>query len=225
MTSTTSTVLNDVLPSNVPTLRPNGDNFTIFSLRFLTAVDAKGYMGHFDGTLPRPLGPVTQAQADELTAWDKAERNSKALLLQKVPDSVAIVINKMSSVNVMWKHVEDTYTTKGAYAQTNLRTEFLQSKCPAGANVREYLENLSVRRETLASLPKYLSDFASGQLTSVRLINPSTTVACGPFILAISEEYDRKAVELRHQGPLLARLQKAQEAKGRQGRQGFRDRV
>lgn len=212
-----STVLNDVLPSNVPSLHPNGDNFTIFSLRFLTAVDAKGYSDHFDGTELRPLAPITQSQTDELVAWDKAERNSKALLLQKVPDSVAIIISKMSTVSAMWKHIEETFTTKGAYAQTNLRAEFLQSKCPAGGNVREFLENLTVRRETLTtlgvtiseddfrstiitSLPKYLADFASAQLTSLKLMNPLVTIACGPFILAISEEYDRKAAERKRSG-------------------------
>ncbi|KAJ7216170.1 hypothetical protein B0H12DRAFT_986875, partial [Mycena haematopus] len=105
-------VLQDVLPTNVPTLRPNGDNFTIFSLRFLTAVDAKGYMGHFDGTDVQPVfqAPMTQPQADMIEQWIKAERNSKALLLQKVPDSVAIIINPMATVSAMWTHIKETYT-------------------------------------------------------------------------------------------------------------------
>jgi hypothetical protein len=78
-----STVLNDVLPSNVPSLHPNSDNVTIFSLRILTVVDAKGYPGHFDGTVPCPLAPITESQTDELAAWDKAERNWKPCSCRK----------------------------------------------------------------------------------------------------------------------------------------------
>ncbi|KAF8144481.1 hypothetical protein K438DRAFT_1502917, partial [Mycena galopus ATCC 62051] len=124
-----TTVLNDVLPSSVPTLKSNGENFTIFSLRFLTSVGAKGYMGHFDGTDPKPNSgtfPLTQAQVDELAQWNRAENNSKALIMQKVPDSIAIIIDSMATVSEMWAYIESTFTTKGAYAQTNLRTEFLQ---------------------------------------------------------------------------------------------------
>ena len=88
---------------------------------------------------------VTQAEADELVHWDKAERNSKALLLQKVPDSVAILINSMVNISTMWMHVKDTYTTKGTYVQTNLHSEFLQSKCFTGGNVRE-LTSLCITR-------------------------------------------------------------------------------
>jgi hypothetical protein len=103
------------------------------------------------------------------------------------------------------------------YAQTNLRAEFLQSKCPAGGNVRDFLDALAVRRETLASmdviiseddfrsiiitcLPKYLSDFASAKLTAVRLINPLTIIRCAAFISAISEEYDRKVSDRKRGG-------------------------
>jgi hypothetical protein len=126
-----STVLNDVLPSNVLVLHPNGDNFTIFSLRFLTAVDAKGYMGHFDGTNVRPVfsAPVTQPEADELERWDRAERNSKALLKHKMPDSIAVMINSMASVSMMWKHINDTFTTKGACTP---RPIFVRNFCSPG---------------------------------------------------------------------------------------------
>ncbi|KAF8159068.1 hypothetical protein K438DRAFT_1860390 [Mycena galopus ATCC 62051] len=192
MTSTSA--LNDVLPSSVPSLKANGENFTIFSLRFLTSVDAKGYRGHFDGTEPKPtfgVMPLTATQVEEVALWEKAERNSKALLVQRVPDSIVVIISSMATVAEMWTYIDETFTSKGAYAQTNLRTEFLQSRCPAAGNVREFLENLTVRRETLAT--KYLADFAAGQLTFAKLHSTNGTIACGPFIHAISEEYDRKA--------------------------------
>ncbi|KAF8189144.1 hypothetical protein K438DRAFT_1474117, partial [Mycena galopus ATCC 62051] len=101
----------------------------LFSLRFLASIDTKGYLGHFHGTDPRPVftnTPLTQAQADELTVWDKAEWNSKALILQRVPDSVALLLNPMPTVATMWNHIVATYSTKGAYAQTKLCSQFLQ---------------------------------------------------------------------------------------------------
>ncbi|KAJ6489443.1 hypothetical protein DFH09DRAFT_805693, partial [Mycena vulgaris] len=126
----TTAVLNDALPSSVPSLKvtSEGNNFPIFSLRFLASVDAKGFLGHFDGTDARPVypTPATQAQADELSRWDRAERDSKALLFQKITDSIALTVNSMATVADMWAYIQQTHSTKGAYAQTSLRSEFLQ---------------------------------------------------------------------------------------------------
>ncbi|KAJ7872022.1 hypothetical protein B0H14DRAFT_3567332 [Mycena olivaceomarginata] len=210
-------ILNDVSPILCPNLKitSDGNNFPICSLRFLASVDAKSYLGHFDGTEPRPVFlnlPITQAQADALVARDKAERNSKTLISQKVPDSVALLLNPMPTVADMWNHVVVTYSTKGAYAQTNLRSQFLQSKCPASGNVRDFLDTLSTRREELATLGvvisgddfrstiigclhQYLSGFASAQLSAAKLFTSTGTIPCGPFMTVISEEYDRKQGE------------------------------
>ncbi|KAJ7734973.1 hypothetical protein B0H14DRAFT_3613792 [Mycena olivaceomarginata] len=184
-------ILNDVPPSSVPTLKvtSDGNNFPIFSLCFLASVDAKGYLGHFDGTDPRPtfaIAPLTQAQAEDLTVWDKAERNSKALILQRVPDSVALLLNPMLTV---------------ADIRTFAR-KFLQLKCPASGNVREFLDNLLTRRKELSTLgviiseddfhstiigclPQYLSGFASSQLSAAKLFSSTGTIPCSPFMTAI----------------------------------------
>ncbi|KAF7365882.1 hypothetical protein MVEN_00463000 [Mycena venus] len=121
-----STVLHDVLPIHVPMLRANGENFTIFSLRLLVAVEAKGYLGHFNGTDTRPVFTTapTQVEADQVA---------------------------LANVSAMWTHVTDTHTTKGAYAQANLHIKFLPSKRSFGHNALEFLENLTVRREDMAA--------------------------------------------------------------------------
>jgi hypothetical protein len=68
----------------------------------------------------------------------------------------------------------------------NLRTKFLESKCPDKGDVRAWLDSLHVQKEELAqvgmdidekdfhstiisSLPTYLSGFASSQLAAARL--------------------------------------------------------
>jgi hypothetical protein len=86
----------------------------------------------------------------------------------------------------MWAEIIREYTEKGALAQTDLCTKFLESKCPDKGDVREWLDSLRVRKEELAqvgvdidekdfrstvisSLPVYLSGFASSQLAAARL--------------------------------------------------------
>ncbi|KAJ6458983.1 hypothetical protein C8R45DRAFT_843560, partial [Mycena sanguinolenta] len=111
----TSALLNDVLPSSVPTLDATGKNFTIFSLRFLTSVEGKGFLRHFDGTETTPtfgVMPLTQAQVEELATWEKGERTSKSLLMQKVPDTIAIMSSSMDTVAKMWTHITQTFTSK-----------------------------------------------------------------------------------------------------------------
>ena len=48
--------------------------------------------------------------------------------------------------------MEKEYTEKGAYAQTDLRTKFLASRCPEKGNVREFLEELRTKREELVQV-------------------------------------------------------------------------
>ncbi|KAJ7701303.1 hypothetical protein B0H14DRAFT_3650259 [Mycena olivaceomarginata] len=135
---------------------------------------------------------MTQAQAEELTAWEKAERNSKTLILQRVPGSMALLLHPMPTVSA------------------------IRTKCPALGNVREFLDSLSTRREELSPLgvvisedyfrstivgclPQYLSGFASSQLSAAKLFSSTGTIPCGPFMTAISE-YDRKEGERKWHG-------------------------
>ncbi|KXN80860.1 hypothetical protein AN958_07109 [Leucoagaricus sp. SymC.cos] len=50
-----TTVINDVVPANVPELEQSGVNWAIFQLRFRTAIRGKGLWGHFDGSTPKPV--------------------------------------------------------------------------------------------------------------------------------------------------------------------------
>ena len=64
MSAVTTSSLSDTLPSSVPRLEAEGENWAIFYVRFMDAVEAKGFWGHFDGTLPAPVLPVTASAAD-----------------------------------------------------------------------------------------------------------------------------------------------------------------
>ena len=225
--STTTTSLSDSLPSSIPKLDASGLNWAIFSVRFMDAIEAKGFWGHFDGTELRPtLTPVTTTGADGVVTtapisdiqiaavdkWDKDEQSAKSLLTQKIPDSTLMRVHNKHTVKERWDAIVTEYTEKGAYAQTDLRGRFLESKCPDKGNVREFLDGLRVKREELASvgvdidekdyrstiissLPFTLANFASSQLAAARMFAPSKTIVPDSLISLISEEYERQKTQ------------------------------
>src|SRR6202789_1995850 len=228
-TSTATTSLSDSLPSSIPKLDSTGLNWAIFSVRFQDAVEAKGFWGHFDGTIPRPTSvaiSVTTTDGATSTAvdaaaadqWDKDERSAKSLLTQKIPDSTLMRVHTKRTVQERWEAIVAEYTEKGAYAQTELRTKFLESKYTPKVSVREFLDGLRVEKEKLASvgvdidekdyrstiissLPVALANFASSQLASARLYAPLKTIASDSLISLIAEESERqKAQRSRWQG-------------------------
>jgi hypothetical protein len=125
-------------------------------------------------------------------------------------------IHNKRTVKERWDAIVTEYTEKGAYAQTDLRGRFLESKCPDKGNVREFLDNLRVKREELASvgvdidekdyrstiissLPFALANFASSQLAAARMFASSRTIAPDSLISLISEEYERQKTQKSRQ--------------------------
>jgi len=94
----------------------------------------------------------------------------------------------------------------------------LESKCPDKGNVRQFLDELRMRREELAtvgvdidekdyrstiisSLPYSLANFASNQLAAAKLYSSTKTITPDTLISLISEEYERQQVQrLRRSG-------------------------
>src|SRR6202522_4010649 len=184
MSSITSSSLSDTLPSTVPKLDAEGDNWAIFYVRFMDAVEAKGFWGHFDGTSTLPVTTSESSDADiaAKNQWEKDKRSAKTLLTQRLPDSTVMEIHSKKSVKERWEAVVKEYTVKGAYAQTDMRAKFLQSRCLERGNARDFLRKLRLKREELAqvgvkisdedylstiisSLPDALSNFASMQMS------------------------------------------------------------
>ena len=222
-----TTSLSDSLPSSIPKLDASGVNWAIFSVRFEDVIEAKGFWSHFDGSASRPTadavtvtdggGNITTSPPSDtaiaaVDKWDKDERSAKSLLTQKIPDSTLMRIHNKRTVRERWEAIVTEYTEKGAYAQTDLRGRFLESKCPDKGNVREFLDNLRVKREELASvgvdidekdyrsviissLPYALTNFASSQLAAARMFATSKTIAPDALISLISEEYERQKTQ------------------------------
>ena len=124
-------------------------NWAIFSVCFQDAVKAKGFWGHFDGTTTCPVAVdiiVTASNGTTATVnntsarewWDKDEQSTKSLLTQKTPDSTLMCIHTKWTVKDRWNAIVAEYTEKGAYAQTELQTKFLESKYSSKISVQEF---------------------------------------------------------------------------------------
>ncbi len=92
----------------------------------------------------KPPGPTAEELA-VMARWDKDELSAKSLLTQKIPDSTLMRIHSKTTVRERWEAIVKEYTEKGAYAQTDLRARFLETKCPEKSNVRKFLDNLRVK--------------------------------------------------------------------------------
>jgi len=218
MSSVITTSLSDSLSSSVPKLDATGINWAIFFVCFQDAVKAKGFWGHFDGSEPCPK-LSDEPKPEEIAAksqWEKNEWSAKSLLTQKIPDSTLMRVFSKTAVKDRWDIIVKEYTEKGAYAQTELRTKFLESHCPEKGNIREFLEGLRIKREELAqvgveidkkdflstiisSLPYHLSNFASAQLTAAKMFAPTKLIEPDVLMTLLMEEAEwQKAQLARH---------------------------
>jgi len=230
MSSVTTTSLADTLPSSVPKLDASGLNWAVFSLHFQDAVKAKGYWGHFNGTsehpaapkledlpvmtadAPAPAAPSAEDLAAAINQWDKDKWSAKSLLTQKIPDSALMHIQNKKSVKECWDMITSEYTEKGTFTQTDLWMCFLKSKCPDKGNVQQFLNELYVKQEELATvgvdidkkdycsmiisfLPYSLANFALNQLAAAKLYSSTKTITPDTLISLISEEYKCQQVQ------------------------------
>jgi len=191
-TSIATASLSDVLPSSIPKLDASGSNWAIFVFRFEDAIEAKGFWGHFDGTVscpvPADVAALMTTEVAAIAQWDKDERSAKSLLTQKLPDLTVVMVHGKKTVKERWDAVVMEFSKKSAYAQADMQANFMAMRCPDKGNPREFLEGLRVKKEELAqagvtveekdyfsiiisSLPYALSNFASSQLAAAQYLS------------------------------------------------------
>ena len=158
--TTTALTTTDILPSSVPKLLATGLNWTAFSMHFEDAIRAKGLWGHFDGSISKPTvsSPATADEVTALAQWDKDDLSAKALLTHRIPDSTLIRVHGKPLLKDRWDLIKNEYTSKGAFAQADLRSHFMESKCPDKGNVREFLDSLRVKKEELSTYGVMIED-------------------------------------------------------------------
>ena len=107
MSTVVTSSLSDTLPSTVPKLDAEGDNWAIFYVHFMDAVEVKGFWGHFDGSLSPPVTTATFSDTNKTTLvqWEKDERSVKTLLTQQLLDSLVMEIHSKKSVKERWEAI------------------------------------------------------------------------------------------------------------------------
>ena len=191
--------------------------------------------GHFNGSVTCPVatavpsttvttttlgmttaaaGATTQTSPtpDLVLQWDKDELLVLDLLTLCIPDLMVICTSRLGTTAAMWVEILHEFTTKGVFAQTELHTKFMGSKCLEKGNVHTWLEKLQTRKEELAkvevnikdkdfhsviisSLPGYRSEFAATLLTNAQLYSTNKTINPDIFISLINEEYNCHAAQ------------------------------
>ena len=114
----------------------------------MDAVEAKGFWGHFNGTMLKPMlsSAPTDKEIKAKNQWDKDERSAKTLLAQKLPDSTVMEIHLKRTVKEQWEAVVKEYTQKGVYMQMELRAKFLTLRCPEKDNAKDFLRGLQLKK-------------------------------------------------------------------------------
>ena len=96
------------------------------------------------GTTTAAAGLTTQTSPtpDLVLQWDKDESLALDLLTQHIPDSTVICTSGLGTAAAMWVEILHKFTMKGAFAQTELHTKFMASKCLEKGNVCTWLGKL-----------------------------------------------------------------------------------
>ncbi len=196
-------------------------------MHFREAMQANQRWGFFDGSTPRPTPAdpqnVTPAETEAIAKWDYDDLVARYLLSQRLPDSTAVRMGTISTAQLRWYRVTDEFTAKSVYAQNDLESSFYEMRCTKGGDVRAFLGSLRYKCEELAAagvhitnkeyqrtvlkgIPEELARFASGLLSSARLVHRASSIDTETLIDHICEEADR----LRNRRADRGKLQSSQ---------------
>ncbi|OSD00474.1 hypothetical protein PYCCODRAFT_1371095, partial [Trametes coccinea BRFM310] len=117
----------------VPRLEVGGANWVLYKDRLLWAADAKGVLGHLDGTSKEPEPPrqtgqaaagtpdstQTQYEAD-FAAWRKGEATAKQLVASTIPDSLFMKVRSRGTARAIWLAITAEFEKKSRMVTVDL---------------------------------------------------------------------------------------------------------
>jgi len=155
----TSTKLGDDF-LRVPKLAADGENWVTYKDRLQWSVDARGLLGHLDGTETKPVDPSTltgrgaswvPASADEMKevvvykATMKEWRMGEAIVKQQIAGTIPDTLSNM-------------FEQRSRIVSVELLRKLQEQKCGEKANVREHFDKMRTIREQLSSLGQAPTD-------------------------------------------------------------------
>ncbi|KAG1852198.1 hypothetical protein F4604DRAFT_1592095, partial [Suillus subluteus] len=126
MSSSNSKLGEDFL--HVPKLAVDGENWTTYKYRMLWSVDARGFLGHLDGTKKKPVdaltlsgrgaswSPSTMDEIRELTAfkvtmkeWHMGKAITKQQIASTIPDSLFIQVKGLDTAQEIFTYLSNLF--------------------------------------------------------------------------------------------------------------------
>ncbi|KAH9848446.1 hypothetical protein C2E23DRAFT_702603, partial [Lenzites betulinus] len=114
----------------VPKLEVGGANWVLYKDRLAWAADAKGVLGHLDGTSKEPVVPAVSAASladpiqktyqDELAVWRKGEAVVKQLIASTIPDSLFMKIRAKPNAREIWDALAREFEKKSRMVSVDL---------------------------------------------------------------------------------------------------------
>jgi len=172
-----------------------------------------GRWGYLDGSDTRPVpkdpdNPMDTEKSDG-RQWVRDDTIAQCLLSQRLPDELAMDMEKYPTVKEQWDVISALFAAKSEYAKTDLRQAFLNMRCPKGGNVREFLTTLKKKRHKLKAagvtvtepeyestilqgIPDTLAVYAAQTLSTLRLATKYTgkAIDMSDIIDSVCEEAD-----------------------------------
>jgi len=220
------------LPSNIPCLEADGSNWAIFIMRFREAMQAIRRWPYFEGTIPcpSPKNPtkVPDDERKNIADWEFEDLAARYLLSQRLPDSIAIRLQSLTTAKSWWDRLIFKFTAQSVYVQNDLEEAFFNMACTKGEDIQVFLTALRCKHEELAavgvritqkeyqctvlkSLPDELAKFAVQLLSSACVA--SHVLDSDTLINSVIEESER----------LKNRRARSQRGQGEKQKEGLTD--
>jgi hypothetical protein len=149
---------------------------------------------------------VIEAEKKATEEWEHGDLAARYLLSQRLPNSIAVRLQSLTTAKSCWEHLTKEFTTQSMYAQNDLEQAFFDMRCPKGGDIRTFLTALHCKKEELAaagvhitqkeyqhtvlkSLPDELAKFTALLLSNAQISNQA--VGTETLINNICEESEQ----------------------------------
>jgi hypothetical protein len=169
MSASTTKLGEDFL--HVPKLAADGENWMTYKDRLQWSVDARGLLGHLEGTEVKPVDPVTRqgrgatwipTSPDELLEiaayraaikeWRISEAITKQQIAGTIPDSLFTQIKGLETAREIFMHLSMLFEQRSRIVSVELLWKLQETKCTKKGNMREHFDKMRTICEQLSSL-------------------------------------------------------------------------
>ncbi|KAG1734690.1 uncharacterized protein EDB91DRAFT_1056821 [Suillus paluster] len=158
--SSSSTKLGDDF-LRIPKLIADRENWMTYKDRLSWSVDARGLLGHLEGTEKKPVDPLmlsgrgaswiptTPDEIRELSVYRTAMKEwcmGEAILTQQIagtiPDSLFIQVKNLVTAGEIFMYLPNPFEKCSQVMSVKLLQKLQDQKCPEKGNIREHFDKM-----------------------------------------------------------------------------------